>query len=257
MILALAGYIKDMANPVQLFHMSRELQRDMQGVPTIHFGERLLVALVRATRCDATRKSSASVFRATGTGALLGAGGLPTLPLVEINRLYSEVRVVAHAQPQLSEAEIARDILVIWGIVDTRENAHSIIHSDTADAALVRWIARHSSSQLKQWTRDIAAKPNMGKIGSMLMLIWRVRKLSIRKKATAGWTRKVPLLGIAAGGFRAGQAMYIWHREVAEWYTKNPPQWTPPLSKTVSNPADAISDAALRGLDDAPDNPPL
>lgn len=164
--------------------------------------EQVLVELVRVLREETAEDRAAATkaphptharARAGIRGAVTGAFGAPGLIPTEVVGLVEQARAGVAATidraPDRTDAQIAADLLIAWGLLDDAAKAGEITGGTSAGSLLDALVSRGG-----QMLRD--AVPEKWTPWSTLKLIWRMRQLP-------GLRERFSAKGLRSRGFRA------------------------------------------------------
>jgi hypothetical protein len=183
--------------------------------------ERILVALVRTLRAEGDglesveeeRKSARKRARRAGfmTGALGALGSAPRETVELIEQARAAVDVADELAPGRSDAQLAADLLVVWGLVDDPAQALAFT-SETAPDSLLTTLLRDQYERVKE---DI---PDRWTVRATLKFIWKARVLKdvveTVRGGTGGFVQAVPVVGAIPGAWNAHRGMKRFQKDL-------------------------------------------
>lgn len=189
--------------------------------------EQVLVALVGVLRDESAEDRAAgrraprqthARARAGLRGGLTGAFGAPALLVTEVVGLVEQARAGVAATieraPDRTDAQIASDLLVAWGLLEEAAQAEAIADG-TADGSLLDALVVRGGQLLRD------AVPERWTPWTTLKLIWRMRQLpGLRERFSAKGLRSrglraIPVFGAIPSAFGSWRDMSTFQRRLS------------------------------------------
>jgi hypothetical protein len=184
-----------------------EIVRLADGSP-----EGVLVALVHALREERPDGDHARK-RARRMGAITGLAGVFGQLPAEAVQLVEEARAAVAAAPQQrTDAQIAADLLVLWGLVDDLPTAEAI-------TARERPLLGYLSEKYAEKVRE--AVPEKWTPIATLKFLWNMRQLrNVKDVMPGGIVRNIPVVGAVPTALHAGRDMKAFQKALERHYAE-------------------------------------
>lgn len=176
--------------------------------------EKVVRELVAAVRREEPSDAGQARWRARRAGAATGlAGALGALPGEGLQLVEEARAAVAIAPASRSDAEVAGDLLVVWGLVDDTATAVAMCQG-TSDGSLLDALYARSAEQVR------AAIPERWTPLAALKLLWTLRRVRDVRDALVpgGFLRAIPVVGAVPGAWNAGRDMKAFQKALAAHY---------------------------------------
>jgi hypothetical protein len=192
--------------------LSREqiaaIVREADGTP-----EGVLVALVHVLRQEEpgggnARKRARRMGAISGLAGMLGQLPAEALQLVEETR--AAIDIAAQRAPQRGDAQLAADLLVLWGLVDDLPTAEAIT---SRQRPLLGYLTEKYSDKVRE------AIPEKWTPIATLKFLWKMRELrNVRDVMPGGIVRNIPVVGALPTALGAGKDMKAFQKELEQHY---------------------------------------
>lgn len=189
--------------------------------------EQVLVALVGVLRDESAEdraagrrgpRQSHARARAGLRGAVTGAFGAPGLLATEVVGLVEQARAgvatTVDRAPDRTDAQIAADLIVAWGLLEDAATAEAIADG-TADGSLLDALVVRGGQLLRD------AVPDRWTPWTTLKLLWRMRQLpGLRERFSAKGLRSrglraIPVLGAVPSAVGSWRDMTTFQRRLS------------------------------------------
>jgi hypothetical protein len=188
--------------------LSREqvaaIARAADGTP-----EGVLVAVVHVLREEGPGGGNPRK-RARRMGAITGVAGLLGQVPAEALQLIEEARAAVATAPQRNDAQLAADLLVLWGLVDDLPTAEAIT---SRERPLLGYLTEKYADKVRE------AVPEKWTPIATLKFVWRMRELrNVTDVVPGGIMRNIPVVGAVPTALHAGRDMKAFQKQLAEHY---------------------------------------
>lgn len=161
---------------------------------------------------DPAKTARGRALRVGVLGGLAGAiGALPAeaLTLIEQARLAA-----ALAPPARSDAQVAADLLVVWGVSGDLARAETQC-AGVSDGSLLDDLSRNARD------RVAGAIPDAWTPVSTLKFLWAMRGVAkLRDAMPGGMVRNIPIVGAVPGAFSAARDMRAFTSDISAHYSE-------------------------------------
>jgi len=183
--------------------------------------EKVVTELVRTLRAEGTGDNARNARRrARRVGAIGGLAGmlgqLPAEALQLVEEVRAAVDIAAQRAPGRGDAQIAADVLVVWGLIDDLARAEAMT-AGASDGSLLDMLYRDSASQVND------AIPERWTPVATLKFLWKMRELrSVKDLMPGGIVRNIPVIGAVPTALSAGREMKRFQKDLERHYDALP-----------------------------------
>jgi hypothetical protein len=198
--------------------------RTLEGADAARIPEQTVVALVGVLReeragglpGDAKQDTKTARKRARRMGALTGVAGilgqLPAEAVQLVEEARAAVDIAAVQAPSRGDAEIAADLLVLWGLLDDLATAEAITAATPA-ASLLDHLYRTNADKVRE------AVPEKWTPIATLKFLWKMRELrNVTDLMPGGIVRNIPVVGAVPTALGAGRDMKAFQKDLERHY---------------------------------------